>query len=145
MICSFLVMSIVIDRDTTTSAYYQLSRFTYKLLRFFSRATLLRAFRKQKNKFTMKIEPVTCIWIFVCALNFWAARNVKRWSFWFLRPNLPQLGLFHPYFVCKCCFTAISITKIVIWDQSKPISLYFKIKKLKIRKSEMCKLHVYYS
>ena len=26
--------------------------------------------------------------------------------------------------------------KMVIWDQSKPISLYLKIKKLKIQKSE---------
>ena len=23
----------------------------------------------------MKIEPVTCIWMFVCAMNFLAARN----------------------------------------------------------------------
>ena len=35
--------------------------------------------------------------------------------------------------------------KMIILDQSKPISLYLKIKKLKIQKSEICKLHVYYS
>ena len=79
----------------------------------------------------MKIEPLTCIWMFVCAMNFWPGRNGNRWSFWFFRPNLPQLGPFHPYFVCKCCFRAISIIKMVILDQSKPILLYLKIKKFK--------------
>ena len=34
---------------------------------------------------------------------------------------------------------------MVILDQSKPISLYLKIKKIKIQKSEICKLYVYYS
>ena len=34
---------------------------------------------------------------------------------------------------------------MVILDQSKPISLYLKIKKLKIEKSKICKLHIYYS
>ena len=33
--------------------------------------------------------------------------------------------------------------KMVIWYQSKPISLYLKIKKYKTQKSEICKLHVY--
>ena len=35
--------------------------------------------------------------------------------------------------------------KMVILGQSKPISLILKIKKSKISKSEICKLHVYYS
>ena len=35
--------------------------------------------------------------------------------------------------------------KMVIWDQNKPILLYLKIKKLKIQKSEIHKLHVSYS
>ena len=34
-----------------------------------------------------------------------------------------ELMLFHPYFVCKCSFREISMIKIVILDQSKPISL----------------------
>ena len=32
---------------------------------------------------------------------------------------------------------------MVILDQSKGLSLYLKIKKLKIQKSKICKLHVY--
>ena len=53
-------------------------------------------------------EPLTCIWIFVCGINFWAARNGKTWSVGLFRPNLRELGLFHPYFVCKCSFRDIS-------------------------------------
>ena len=26
----------------------------------------------------MKIMPMICIWMFVCAMNFWAARNGKK-------------------------------------------------------------------
>ena len=62
----------------------------------------------------------------------------KKWSYGFFRPNLPQLGLFHPYFVCKSSFRVISVIKIVILDQSKPISLYLKknqIKNTKMRNS----------
>ena len=55
------------------------------------------------------------------------------------------IGLFHPYFVCKCSFREISMIKMVILDQSKPISLILKIKKSKIQKSEIRKLYVYYS
>ena len=69
----------------------------------------------------------------------------KKLSFGLFRPNLPQLGLFHPYFVCKSSFRVISIINMVILDQSKPISLILKNKKSKIQKSEICKLHVYYS
>ena len=82
----------------------------------------------------MKIEPVTGIWIFVCAMNFWAARNIKKWSFGLFRPNLSQ-----------CSFREISMIKMVILDQNKPIWLILKIKKLKIKKSVICTLHVYYS
>ena len=59
--------------------------------------------------------PVTFIWMFVYTMNFRAARSGKRWSFWLFRPNLRELGLFHPYFVCNFW--------MVILDQSKPISL----------------------
>ena len=74
----------------------------------------------------MKIERE----VFECLYVRWilAARNGKKLSFRLLRPNLPQLGLFHPYFVCKYSFREISMIKMVILDQSKPISLILKIK-----------------
>ena len=56
-----------------------------------------------------------------------------------------KFGLFHPYFVFKFSFREISIIKMVILYQSKPISLIFKIQKSKILKFKTCKLHVYYS
>ena len=56
-----------------------------------------------------------------------------------------ELWLFHPYFACKCSFREISMIKIVSLDQRKPILLYLKIKKSKIQKSEICKLHIHYS
>ena len=56
-----------------------------------------------------------------------------------------SLGYFIQYFVCKCSFRKILTIKMVILYQSKPISLYLKIKKSKIQKSQICKLHVYYS
>ena len=46
-------------------------------------------------------------------------------------------GYFIQYFVSKCSFREISMIKIVIFDQSKPISLYLKIKKFKLQKSEI--------
>ena len=60
-------------------------------------------------------------------------------------PNLRELALFHPYFVCKCSFRKISMIKIVILDQSKPILLILKVEESKIQKYESRKLHVYYS
>ena len=77
----------------------------------------------------MKIEPVTCIWMFVYAINFELPEMAKKWSFGLFRPNLHQLGLFHPY---KSSFRVISMIKMLILDQSKPISLYLKIKNSKI-------------
>ena len=76
----------------------------------------------------MKIEPVTYIWMFVYVLNFELPEMPKKWTLDFSGPNLPQLGLFHPYFVCKSSFRVISMIKIVILDQSKPISLILRIK-----------------
>ena len=90
----------------------------------------------------MKIESVTCIWMFVHAMNLELPEMPKEWSFGLFKPNLPQLGLFHAYFVCKSSFRVISMIKMVIVD--KLISLYLK-KKTKIQKSEICKLYVYYS
>ena len=76
----------------------------------------------------------------VCVYHeFWAARNGKKVMFWTF-PAKPASGLFHPYFVCKSSFSVISIIKMVILDQSKPISLYLKIQNWKIYK-----LLVYYS
>ena len=93
----------------------------------------------------MKIERMTCIWMFVYAMIFDLPEMAKKWSFGHFRPNLPQLGLFHPHFLCKSGFRVISMIKIAILDQSKPILLYLKIKKFKIQKSQIHKFHVYYS
>ena len=84
----------------------------------------------KKNQITMKIEPVACIWMFVYAMNFELPEITKKWSFGVFRHNLPQLGLFHPYFICKSGFRLISMIKMVILDQSKPISQIFE-KKIK--------------
>ena len=70
-------------------------------------------------------------WILSC-------QKTKKWSFVLFRPNLPQLRLFHPYLLCKSCFRVISMIKMVIWDQSKAISLILKKIKSKFQKSEIC-------
>ena len=93
----------------------------------------------------MKIERVTFIWTFMFAMNFELPEMSEKWSFGFFSPNLPLLGLFHPYFVYKSSFRVLSMTKMVTLDQSKPISLYLKIKKSKIQKLIIRKLYVYYS
>ena len=67
----------------------------------------------------MKIEGVTCILMFVYAINFELPEMAKKTSFGFFRPNLPQLRLFHSYYVCKSNFRVILMLKIVILDQSK--------------------------
>ena len=77
----------------------------------------------------MKIEFVTYIWMFVYAMNFELPEMAKKWSFRLFTPNLPQLGLFHLYFVGKSSFRVISMIKLVILDQSKPISLFWKKQK----------------
>ena len=86
--------------------------------------------------------------VFECSCVRWIFKlpeMAKKWNFEFFRPNLRELWLFHPYFVCKCSYREISMIKIVILDQSKPISLILKIKNLIIQKTEICKFHVYYS
>ena len=87
----------------------------------------------------MKIERMTCIWMFVYAINFELPEITIKWNLGFFRSNLPQLGLFHSYFVSKSSFRVISMIKIIILDESKPISLFFKIKKSKIQKSKIRK------
>ena len=69
----------------------------------------------------MKIESGTCIRMFGYAMNFDLPEMAKKGSFVLFRPNLPQLGLFHPYFVSKNSFRVILMIKMVILDQSKPI------------------------
>ena len=65
----------------------------------------------------------------VCVCDeFWAARNGKKMKFGIFQAY-PASGLFHPYFVCKSSFIVISMIKMVILDQSKPISLILKNKK----------------
>ena len=59
--------------------------------------------------------------MFVYAMNFELPEMAKKLSFGLFRPNLPQLGLSHPYFVSKSNIRVISIIKIVILDQTKKI------------------------
>ena len=82
----------------------------------------------ENNNFMIKIEPLTCICMIVFVMNFWAARSSKKFSFWLFRPTLRELGLFHPYFLCKCSFREISMIKMVILDQNKPMLLILKSK-----------------
>ena len=93
----------------------------------------------------MKIDLVTCIWMFVYAINFSAPRNEKKLIFDFSGPSCVSYRYFIWYFVCKYSFREISMTKMVILDQSKPISQILKNKKSKIQKSKICKLHICYS
>ena len=61
-------------------------------------------------------------------MNFELPEMSKKLSFGFSKINLPQLGLFHPYFVSKSCFRVISMIKMVILDQSRQIRLIFEKK-----------------
>ena len=81
-----------------------------------------------------------CVWD-----DFWASRNFKKVKFWTFQAQPASVRVISSIFLCKSSFRVISMIKIVILDQSKPISLYLKIKKLKIQESKICKLHVYYS
>ena len=65
----------------------------------------------------MNFEPVTCILMFVSAMNFELIEMAKKLSLGLFRPNLPQLGLFDAYFVCKNSFRVISMIKMLILDQ----------------------------
>ena len=62
----------------------------------------------------------------VCVCDeFGAAWNGKKVKFGIFHAQ-PASGLFHPCFVSKSSFIVISMIKIVILDQSKPISLILK-------------------
>ena len=87
----------------------------------------------KKNQITMKIEPVTSIRMLEYAMDFEQPEKTKKWSFRLFTPNLPQLGLFRPYFVCKSSFRVISMIKIVSLEESKPISLILKNKNPKFK------------
>ena len=118
-----MVISIVIDSDRGHSYEY---------------------FKKTEN---YDENWVSDMYLNVCVCDkFLSSQKCeKKFNFGLFRPNLCELGLFHPYFVCKCSFRVISMIKMVIGDQSKPILLYLKIKNLKIQKSKIHKLYVYYS
>ena len=91
----------------------KLADFLYYQLLLILIEDIVRSISKKIKEFTLKIERVTFIWMFVCFMNFWAARNSKKWSLGLFRPNLYDLGLFHPYFVCKYSFIEISMIKMV--------------------------------
>ena len=70
----------------------------------------------------------------------------KNEFFGLFRPNLPQLRLFHPYFVCKCIFREISMMKMVILNKNKQIWIILKnknIKKFKNPKFVNCKFIIH--
>ena len=67
--------------------------------------------------------------MFVYAMNFELPEISKKLSFGLFSPTLRLIELFHPYFVCKSSFRVISMIKMVILDQSKPIALIFEKKK----------------
>ena len=50
----------------------------------------------------------------------------------FSGPTCVSYGYFIHYFICKCSFREISMIKMAILEQSKPISLILKIKNSKI-------------
>ena len=78
--------------------------------------------------------------MFVCAMNFELPEMAKKLHFLVFMPNVHELGIFHPYFVCKWSFREILMLIMVILNQNKPIWLI-----LKIQKSVICKLPLYYS
>ena len=67
--------------------------------------------------------------MFVYAMNFELPEMAKNENLDFSGPTCLSWDYFINYFVCKCSFREISMIKMVILDQSKPISLYLKIKK----------------
>ena len=65
----------------------------------------------------------------VCVCDkFLAARNGKKMKFWTFKAQPASVKVIHPYFVSKTSFREISMIKMVILDQSKPILLISKIK-----------------
>ena len=66
--------------------------------------------------------------MFVYAMIFELPEMAKTEILNFSVPTCVSLGYFIQYFVGKCSFREISIIKMLILDQSKPISLYLKIK-----------------
>ena len=129
------MFSIRINNNLRGSLYFKLAVLVISIVIDCDR-TLLQAFCK-KIKFRWKWSP----WhIFECLYMRWilSCQKTKKWSFGLFRPNLPQLGLFHPYFVSKNCFRVISMIKIAILDHCKAISLIFEKIKSKFQKSKIC-------
>ena len=81
----------------------------------------------------------------VCVCNeFLSCKKWQKLIFWAFQaqPANPAKG----YFIRILYANVVAyMIKINIFYQSKPISLILKIKKLKIQKSKICKLQVYYS
>ena len=91
------------------------------------------------KKIKLRWKLSSDIYLNVCVCNeFWAARNVKKVNFEFSRPQPASVGAISSIFVCKSSFRIISMIKIVILDQGKPISLIFEKIKSKFQKSEIC-------
>ena len=126
--CLLVSMNLLEVKGTVTPKLTFFFKFQWLLILIEDIVTSIK-----KNQFTMKIDHATCIWMFVYVMNFELPEMAKKWSFGLFRPNLPELGLFHPYFLCKSSFRVISMIKMLILDQSKTISLYLKIKNKKVK------------
>ena len=59
-------------------------------------------------------------------------------NFWIVQSQPASVRVISSYFVWKSSFRVISMTKMVIFDQTKPISLYLKCKKFKHPKFVNC-------
>ena len=68
---------------------------------------------------------------FVCYKFFELPEMAKNYILDFSSPTCVSWGYFIQYFVCKCSFREISMIKMVILDQSKPILLYLEKKNQK--------------
>ena len=79
----------------------------------------------------------------VCVDNEFLSCQKSQKIIFFFRPNLPQLGLFHPYFLCKCSFIEISMKKKVFLDQNNQILLILKNKKIKNPQFLNCKFIIH--
>ena len=81
-------------------------------------------FKKKNNNYDENWARDIYLNVWVCD-EFWATRNGKIVKIWTFQAQ-PASGLFHPYFICKSSSRVISMIKMVILDQSKPISLIFE-------------------
>ena len=78
--------------------------------------------------------------MFVYAMNFELPEMAKKSSFGLFKPNLLQLGLFHPYFVSKTNLRVISTIKMLIFGSKYANMANFKNKI--IENSKIQNLHI---